>query len=167
MANTAMPNAMAQGPAQAQANVLAARKSLQEQAAKRGANWFYWIAGLSVVNSLIVLNGSNTHFVVGLGITEVFDAAGRSLHGPGQTVALVLSIGIAGVFALFGFLANKMMQWSFMVGMLLYVLDALLLFSFSDFLSVGFHALVLYFLFKGFAAARNFAALRPANAPLG
>jgi hypothetical protein len=167
MANTAMPKAMAQGSAQAQANVLAARKSLQEQAAKRGANWFYWIAGLSVINSLIVLNGSNTHFVVGLGVTELFDVAGRSLHGPGHTVALVLSIAIAGVFALFGYFANKMPQWSFLAGMLLYVLDALLLFSFSDFLSVGFHALVLYFLLRGFSAARNFAALKPANAPFG
>lgn len=167
MANTAMPSAMAQNAAQTQAGVLAARKSLQEHAAKRGANWFYWIAALSVINSLIVMNGSHTHFVVGLGVTELFDVAGRSLHGPGQNVALVLSIGIAGVFALFGYFANKMQQWGFLAGMILYVLDALLLFSFSDYLSVGFHALVLYFLFKGFSAARNYAALKPANAPLG
>lgn len=167
MANTAMPNVMARGPAQAQANVLDARKSLQRQIAKRGANWFYWIAGLSIINSVIMANGSNTHFVVGLGITEVFDAAGRGLHGPGQMVALGFSLAIAGVFVLFGYFANKMQQWSFLAGMLLYALDALLLMSVSDFLSVGFHALVLFFLFKGLTASRNFAALKPANAPLG
>lgn len=167
MANTAMPNVMARGPAQAQASVLDAQKAIHRNAAKRGANWFYWIAGLSVINSLIMANGSNTHFVVGLGIAEVFDAAGRGLHGSGQAVALGLSLAIAGVFVLFGYFANKMQQWSFIVGMALYALDALLLLSVSDMLSVGFHALVLFFLFKGYTAARTFTSLRPANAPLG
>lgn len=167
MANTAMPNVMARGAAQAQANVLDARKSIHRNAAKRGANWFYWIAGLSIINSVIMANGSNTHFVVGLGITEVFDAVGRGLHGSGHVVALGFSIAIAGVFVLFGYFANKMQQWSFLVGMVLYGLDALLLVSFSDMLSAGFHALVLFFLFKGFTAARNFGSLKPANAPLG
>jgi hypothetical protein len=167
MANTAMSNVMAHGPAQAQASVLDARKALQASAAKRGANWFYWIAGLSIINSLIVLEGSTTHFVVGLGITEIFDFAGRSLSRPSQSVALALSIGIAAIFIFFGYFANKIERWSFLAGMILYALDGLLLLSFSDFLSVGFHGLVLYFLFKGFSAARGYAALKPANAPLG
>jgi hypothetical protein len=167
MANTALPNIVAQGPAQAQARVLDARKELQASAAKRRANWFYWIAGLSVINSQIVLGGSTSHFVVGLGITEIFDFAGKGLRGPGEGVALFFSIGIAVVFAVFGYFANKLQQWSFLVGMIPYALDGLLLLSFSDFLSVGFHALVLCFLFKGFSAASNYATLRPANASLG
>lgn len=167
MANTTMPDVMARGQAQAQATKFDVQKSLQQRAVKRGANWFYWIAGLSVVNSLIMVSGSNTHFVVGLGLTEVFDAVGRGLQGPGQMVALGFSIAIAGVFVLFGYFANKIQQWSFIVGMILYALDALLLLSFSDFLSVGFHAFALFCVFKGFAAARNYAALKPANAPLG
>jgi hypothetical protein len=38
-----------------------------------GAKWFYWIAGLSLVNSLVVVFGGNFHFVLGLGITSVVD----------------------------------------------------------------------------------------------
>lgn len=167
MANTAMPNVMARGQAETQAARLDVQKSLQQRGVKRGANWFYWIAGLSAINSLIMMSGSNTHFVVGLGITEVFDAVGRGLQGPGQMVALGFSIAIAGVFVLFGYFANKIQQWSFIVGMILYALDGLLLLSLSDFLSVGFHAFALFYIFKGFTAARNYAALRPANAPLG
>ena len=39
-----------------------------------GANWFYWIAGLSVINSVIILAGGGWGFVVGLGITQFIDA---------------------------------------------------------------------------------------------
>src|SRR5574340_77246 len=38
-----------------------------------GANWFYWIAGLSVVNSVIVLFGGAWYFLVGLGATQFVD----------------------------------------------------------------------------------------------
>ena len=97
----------------------------------------------------------------------MFDVVGRSLHGTGQSVALILSFAIAGLFGLFGYFACKMQQWSFVTGMVLYGLDALLLVSFKDLPSVGFHALALYFLFKGFTAARNYSSFKPLNAPIG
>lgn len=167
MANTAMPNVVARGPAQSQTSALDVQKSVHQHAARKGANWFYLIAGLSVVNTFIVMGGSNTHFVVGLGVTELFDVVGKNLTGPGQSVALVFSLTIAAIFALFGYFANKMQQWSFVLGMMLYALDGALLLYFSDYLSAGFHAFVLFYVFRGFSAARNFAGLKPANAPLG
>ncbi|MCP4560303.1 MAG: hypothetical protein GY837_07230, partial [Bosea sp.] len=36
---------------------------------RSGANWFYWIAGLSIANSLVILFQGEWGFVVGLGIT--------------------------------------------------------------------------------------------------
>src|SRR5512138_3090367 len=41
---------------------------------KSGAAWFYWIAGLSLINSVAALSGSKWGFILGLGITQVFDA---------------------------------------------------------------------------------------------
>lgn len=38
-----------------------------------GAGWFYWIAGLSLLNSIIMLSGSDLYFVIGLGITQIID----------------------------------------------------------------------------------------------
>lgn len=49
-----------------------------------------------IVNSPIVLSGSDRHFLMGLGVTEVLYLAGRRLGGEGSGVALVLSLGIAG-----------------------------------------------------------------------
>src|SRR5579862_2442373 len=45
-----------------------------QRSAHKGANWFYWIAGLSIVNSLIMHGGGGIYFVVGLSVTLVVDA---------------------------------------------------------------------------------------------
>jgi hypothetical protein len=67
-------------------------------------------------------------------------------------VALVLSLGIAGIFALFGDFADKLQLGASVVGMILYALVGLLLLSFSDYFSASFHAFVLNILYTGVVA---------------
>ena len=38
-----------------------------------GASWFYWIAGLSAINSVVYLSGSDWSFLAGLGLTQLAD----------------------------------------------------------------------------------------------
>ena len=45
------------------------KKVKLEKRFRTGANGFYWIAGLSVINSILWLRGSQTTFLMGLGIT--------------------------------------------------------------------------------------------------
>jgi hypothetical protein len=106
---------------------------------RRGANWFYWIAILSVVNSVIGLGGSNARFIVGLGMTDMAGAA-RSI---------VSAIAVGGVVSL-GYFANKRQKWAFIAGMALYAADAAILISLQQWLSAAFHAFVLYLLWEGF-----------------
>jgi hypothetical protein len=40
---------------------------------RRGINWFFWIAALSLVNFVILRFGSDRSFVIGLGITQLID----------------------------------------------------------------------------------------------
>lgn len=40
---------------------------------RRGMNWFFWIAALSLVNFIILQMGSDRSFVIGLGITQLID----------------------------------------------------------------------------------------------
>jgi hypothetical protein len=122
---------------------------------KSGASWFYWIAGLSVVNSIIAFSGSGGGgFVVGLGVTQLIDGFGQSMEGGGKMVAIFLDVIAAGIFVLFGVFANKQHTWAFIVGMLLYALDGLLFLLFQLWLGLGFHAFVLFCLFRGFQACR-------------
>src|SRR5216117_2936789 len=37
---------------------------------KSGASWFYWIAGLSLINSIVAFTGGQWAFLFGLGITQ-------------------------------------------------------------------------------------------------
>ena len=125
-----------------------------------GANWFYWIAGLSLVNSVISLFEGNWNFAVGLGITQIFDAIARSAvqEGIGNWIKyafFALDLIVAAVFAVFGVFANRAQSWAFVTGMILFALDGAILLFFGDILGIIIHALALYFLFRGLMAARQ------------
>jgi len=121
---------------------------------KSGANWFYWIAGLSLVNSIAAFSGSDWRFILGLGITQVIDAFGHGIDGAGKFVALVLDLVAAGVLVLFGVFGSKGQLWAFVVGMVLFALDGVIFLLMQDWLGVAFHAFVLYCLFRGFQGCR-------------
>jgi hypothetical protein len=133
---------------------------VQEDAAvlaqlKSSASWFYWIAGLSLVNSIAAFSGSSWRFIFGLGVTQVFDAFGASLEGAGKGIVLVLDLVAAGIFVLFGVFAHKRQAWAFIVGMLLFALDGLVMLLFQDWVGMALHGVVLFFLFRGFQACRQ------------
>ena len=123
---------------------------------KSGASWFYWIAGLSIINSAVALSGKGLGFIVGLGITQVIDAFARGFgSSTGIAIAIVLDALAAGVFILFGLFAGKGHTWSFIVGMILYALDGAIFLIGGDWLGVGFHGFVLFCIFSGFKACQQ------------
>lgn len=138
-----------------------------------GANWFFWIAGLSLVNSIVILVGGGWSFVVGLGITQVFDAVAAAAVEEGMAgasgtvlgIVFLLDLAVAGVFVLFGVLARKGYVWAFVVGMVLYGLDGLLFLLVQDWLSIAFHAFALVGLFGGLSAWKKLQAMEPAKDP--
>lgn len=127
---------------------------------KGGANWFYWIAGLSIINTVIFLLGSDWSFVVGLGITQVVDgvvAGLASYSGGGNAImvkvgAFLINATIAGIFALFGVLSRQRSRGAFIIGMVLYALDAFIFVAVGAWLSVAFHAFALFGLWGGLRA---------------
>ena len=131
--------------------------------ARVGAKWFYWIGGLSILNSLVVLFGGNFHFVVGLGITGVVDAVAKQTGSAGPVLDILINGFVAGVFCLFGYFACKLQKWAFFTGMALYALDGLLLLSMQDILGVGFHAYALFAIYRGLTALNQAQSLQSAN----
>ncbi|MFH2036891.1 MAG: hypothetical protein ABIJ45_10850 [Candidatus Zixiibacteriota bacterium] len=154
--NQAWPNQQESG------NKLPGRQRLEwEQKIKSGANWFYWIAALSVVNSILIITGSEWSFIVGLGITQIVDGIAWGIsQETGNTIlpyiAFGLNLGIAGLFALFGYMANQKKGWAFGVGMGLYAIDALIFLLVMDFLSIGFHVFALICIYSGYKAYKEF-----------
>jgi hypothetical protein len=124
-----------------------------------GASWFFWIAGLSIINSILVFTGSDWNFIVGLGVTQFIDGIALAILDEvgniASAIALSLDVLVAGIFVLFGFFARKRHNWAFIVGMVLYAIDGLIFLLVQDYLGMGFHVLALYFIFKGFKASRK------------
>jgi len=130
---------------------------------RSGANWFYWIAALTIITSLIAFFGGGIRFLISLGLTQFIDAVAAGLAtqlgGAVQVVGLVLDLVVTGVFALFGYLANKKMLWAYVAGMVVFLLDGLLSLAFRDVIGVIAHAVVLLWLFRGFQAGRELVSL--------
>ena len=134
------------------------------QSYKSGANWFYWIAGLTIVTSIIAFAGGGIRFLISLGITQLIDGVAEviSTEGGGpaaKVVALVVSLLISAVFIIFGYLANQKMLWAYIAGMVLFVLDGVLSLMVQDWIGVVAHVVVLFFLFRGFQAGRELVSL--------
>lgn len=123
---------------------------------KSGANWFFWIAGLSLINSIILLTGGQWSFIIGLGITQIIDAIGLEIFKEagiiGYIFAFVFDALAAGIFIVFGVFSKKRYSWAFIIGMILYALDGLLFLLVQDFLSIGFHIFALFCIYGGFKA---------------
>ncbi len=138
------------------------------QSYKSGANWFYWIAGLTIVTSVIAFGGGGLRFLISLGITQIIDGVAEAISADGggvaKVVALVLSLLISGIFIIFGWLANQKTLGAYIAGMVLFGLDGLLSLVFQDWIGVVAHGVVLFFLFRGFLAGRELVSLEKAMA---
>jgi hypothetical protein len=110
------------------------------------------------------------HFIVGLGITQVVDALAHQIGSSGLVLDIIINGFVVGIFVLFWKFASKGQSWAFMVGMILYALDGLLLLMFKDIFSVAFHAYALFRIYTGMKLLPMLhqleTALAPADAPI-
>lgn len=140
--------------------VLLAKKMLSlEHLFKGGVNTFYWIAGFSLVNTMIHLGGGKMTFVIGLGITQIIDAIAQDLienHGGSAGMvhlfSLVMDVCIAGIFILCGYFGLKRHKKTILFGIIIYLLDASIFILSGGWYSGLFHGLMLVSLIRGYWA---------------
>lgn len=119
-----------------------------------GAHWFYWIAALSLINSIIAATGSQTSFALGLGITLVMDAVVQNIDGgAAKAIGLAFDVAAVGITAVFGVFSAKKHTWAFIVGMILYTLDGLIYVAAGEIIGILIHAWALVAMFMGMRAA--------------
>ncbi len=148
-------------------NALMALAGLQRQV-KSGASNYYWIAALSVTNSLGALFDLGINFVIGLGLTQLVDGIAWGIAEEIseasvviRSLGLITSIGISAIFVAFGYFAVKGHRWAFIVGMIFYALDGFLLLAFQDWFGFGFHLFLLWGLFSGLQALKKLQSFLP------
>ncbi len=126
---------------------------------RNGSGWFFWIAGLSLVNIIMAIINGSWGFVFGLGTAEIIYYISRELsYELGNlvlTAGIALSLLIIGVFAILGLWSRKGKGWCFVLGFILYSLDTLLLAFLGDYMGALFHLYPLYCIFKGLQANKG------------
>ncbi len=149
------------------------KKLALEAKIRNGINWFYWIAGLSFINTIIYVSGGSWNFIMGLGITQLIDGIVTGIIreiGPNggilvRLVGIVFDLGIGGMFVGLGILGRKRIRWAVITGMVLYALDGLLFLWVREWLSFGFHAFALWGLWTGLSGINELDRLE-SNGPI-
>jgi hypothetical protein len=125
-----------------------------EQARKGAASWFWWIGALSILNSILAMNGKQLSLTFGLGIAQIGDTWMAGDSGLFQTLGLFLTFGGAGFFLLMGWLAHHW-EAAFRLGIAAYGLDAIVFLAAEDFLGLAFHAFALFVISAGYHSWRR------------
>ena len=131
---------------------------------RQGSSWFFTIADLSGINSLLQIFDAKIHFIFGLGITQVAGSVARQ-SANGTAILLLVDGLFIGLLLLCGKWARERSQGAFLGGTLAYALDGLLLVLFSAWIDAAVHAYALYRMWQGYAASRELAQLEQAAQP--
>jgi len=127
--------------------------------------WFFTIALLSGVNSVLQIFDAKIRFIFGLGITQVVDGVARGM-GQGGTVVIAV---VDGLFIVMLILCSRWAkagsQGAFLGGMVAYALDGVLLLLFSMWLDAAVHAYALWMIWQGYTASRELAQMQQAAQP--
>ena len=139
-------------PAPALDNATAVKLAELRRAIKNGGGWFYWIAGLSLINTVITLSHGSFRFIFGLGFTQLIDEIIAHFGGPALVIGLPINLFITALYVMFGYYASRRARWAFIAGMLFYILDALLILVVKDWFGLAFHVFALFGIVGGLGA---------------
>jgi hypothetical protein len=144
------------------------------QEARKARSWFAFVAGLSLVNTVLNLLQVEWGFVIGLGATRVVDAiiwgaraeADPAIAAAITVVGVLINLFLIGLVALVWWLSGRGSTTAYLMGMICYALDGLIFVSVQDWFGVAFHIFFLIGMWKGYGALRAYAAERARQAYL-
>ena len=149
--------ALTQAPDQA----MLARTALVQRV-ENGGRWFYWIAGLSAINFVLFVLGSEWGFALGTLIDWAIDGVLQEIAPTFTWVAHVATIGF---FVFLGLRATAGATWAFIVGGLVYALDAAIFLLMGDWIAIIIHAFALFAILNALLAIRKLGRVHLTTAP--
>ncbi|MFZ2494074.1 MAG: hypothetical protein WA208_21545 [Thermoanaerobaculia bacterium] len=139
---------------------LAVERYKADQLLKSTAGWFWWIGGLSIVNSALAGGGQQFTFTFGLGVSQLGDAFLAQKSPILSLLGFFMSYGFAGLFFLLAWLSRHA-PVALPVGIAIYSLDTLLFLLFQDWLGLGFHLFALFLIGSGYVGYKKALAQLP------
>jgi hypothetical protein len=137
-----------------------------EKKVKSHGSWFYWIAGLSIINSIVAFSGSEWGFFLGFSVLQAIDYAVKESGTAIRAGVLAFDLVAAGSFIVLGiFACRQHAAWAFIVGVVFYGLDTALtilaIFAGGSAVGGALHVWALVSLILGITAANKLKKLRP------
>ena len=117
-----------------------------------GGRWFYWIAGLSLINLALHVIGSDIGFALGTAIDWVVDGILQELA---PSFTWLAHVGTIALFAFLGLRATAGVKWAFVVGGVVYAIDALAFLFIGGWLALAMHGLALFAIVSALRALRG------------
>jgi hypothetical protein len=137
---------------------------------RKGANWFYWKAGLTVVNALLMFFGFRWTFFLGLTITQIFqgvadqialeteitsDAPVTSTANPVNVLVLLISLFCSAFMVMLGYYGGRGKKWALIVGLIIYAIDGVIYLLTASIFGFIIHAIGIYCLVRAISATRK------------
>ena len=147
------------------------RRMLLLRRAKGGINWFYWVAGLTIINTIIFVTGRIPNYFLGLGVAQLVDgytvaiANGTEIAPLMHWVAAAMDLLLSSIFLLFGYRGQRSYRSWIVAGIVLYTLDGMVFLLLGVWLGVAFHAFVIYSLVRGLRAMDELNRIGPPRPP--
>lgn len=134
---------------------------------RRGGNWCFWIAGLTLINPTVSIRGGEISFGLGLTFTKIAEALVHGTGGPAHYAPVLVNLLFAAVLVTFGILGSNGRTWAIVAGTVIYALDGLLLVGMvatgrvpGGYLAFIIYVVALYNLYQGLNASYKLSALR-------
>lgn len=146
----------ASGPRHASSDAVLALDRLRVEARMRaGADWFFWIAALALLEAYLQRSSIVTQGAFGLGMTGLVERASEPWTASGQAMPLLAELVLPIFYVLLGVLARRGRRWAFAAGLGAYVVDAALVLAAAALVGLALHLVVLGLLGMGYVAARQ------------
>lgn len=119
---------------------------------RNGGNWFFWIAAMSLINTIAATTGSEWGFALGLQLTYVLSLTSELWGAHGKWIALAGNLVLVGACVWFGIAGYSRKYVPYFLGVFIYAADTLLSLLSLHLLTIGIHIWALYSIFKGLMA---------------
>jgi len=119
---------------------------------ENGGRWFYWIAGLSLINFALYAIGSDLGFALGTAIDWFLDGV---LQAFAPSFTWLAHVGTIALFVFLGMRATAGATWAFVVGGVLYAVDGLVFVLAAEWIAIAIHAFALFGIVSAVLALRK------------
>ncbi len=119
---------------------------------RNGGNWFFWVAALSLINTIAVAMESDWGFALGLQLIYIVGEGAGMMGEHGRWYALAINLLLAGGFFWSGAAGYSRKYLPYFLGLSLYAGDCFLSLLTLNIFAIGLHFVALYYMGKGLLA---------------